>query len=112
MMEIKLLLVIIKELVVEQVGDSVIEPSRYKQQVDIVKQIFESRGLAKSLTTYFTKPQKIVTDLESMKVKNTNMLHYLSDYIDFLPRVQEVVVGDLNEKGLNGNNIFESIKNN
>ncbi|MBP3502245.1 MAG: hypothetical protein J6K42_02040 [Clostridia bacterium] len=73
----------IARLVTEMVGDKVIDPDRYKTQVDFVRKIFESLGVDEALTTYFTAPHKLISKLENMKVKDTDVLHYLSDFVDF-----------------------------
>lgn len=63
----------IARLVTEMVGDNVKHPDRYETQVDIIRKIFESQGIDEALTTYFTEPHKLISKLERMKVKDTDM---------------------------------------
>lgn len=67
--------------VLETIGEKVKDPSRYKEQKEIIGEIFEKKGLSESITTYLTKPYKIINELESIKLENTNLLHYLSNHI-------------------------------
>lgn len=68
--------------VMETIGEKVEHPDRYAKQVEIIGDIFEARGLPESLTTYFTEPHKLIKGLEKQTVKNKDMLHYISDYIN------------------------------
>lgn len=101
----------IARLVMEMVGDKVIDPDRYKTQVDFARRIFESLGVDKALTTYFTAPHKLISKLENMKVKDTDVLHYLSDFVDFNSNVRGAIAGELRHNGIQGNNINATISN-
>lgn len=72
----------IARLVMETVGDKVKHPERYADKVQIIESIFTKNGLSEMLTTYFTEPHKIIKSLESKRVKNKDMLHYISEYVD------------------------------
>ena len=95
----------IARLVMETVGDKVIDPDRYKIQVEFVGKIFESLGIDEALTMYFTEPHKLISKLEKMKVKDTDMLHYLSDFVNFMPDVRDAVEEELQLNGVSKNNI-------
>ena len=68
--------------VLETIGEKVKDPKRYAEQVRIVGDIFKRNGLADMITKYFTEPNKIIRTLESKRVQNKDMLHYISDYIN------------------------------
>ena len=68
--------------VMEMLGEQVKHPDRYSEQVKIISGIFEGRGLSEYLTMYLTEPHKLIRKLENEKVKNKDMLHYISDYIN------------------------------
>lgn len=98
----------IARLVTEMVGDNVKHPDRYETQVDIIRKIFESQGIDEALTTYFTEPHKLISKLESMKVKDTDMLHYLSDFVNLVPDVKGTVKEELRHNGVHDENIIKA----
>ncbi|MBP3255819.1 MAG: hypothetical protein J6M60_04965 [Clostridia bacterium] len=69
--------------VMETIGKKIEEPSRYAKQTKIIGDIFEGRGLAETITTYFTQPNKLIKEFENEKVRKKDMLHYISEYIEF-----------------------------
>lgn len=101
----------IARLVTEMVGDKVIHPDRYETQVDFARRIFESQGIDEALTMYFTEPHKLISKLENMKVKDTDVLHYLSDFVDFMPKVKEAAEGELKNNGVSENIIKVRLTN-
>lgn len=101
----------IARLVTEMVGDKVIHPDRYETQVDFAKRIFESQGIDEALTMYFTEPHKLISKLENMKAKDTDVLHYLSDFVDFMPKVKEAAEGALKDNGVPENIIKVRLTN-
>lgn len=72
----------ISRKVMEIVGDKVKDPTRYFQQVCLIDKVFNSLGLDEAISTYFTKPQRIVSVLEEKEVEGTDMLHYMSEAIN------------------------------
>jgi len=84
----------IARLVLEQVGDTPIDSTRYARQVDIIKQIFESKGIANAVSMYLKSPHKLIKELESHKVGDKDILHYISEHISLLD-------------GINGNLRYE-----
>ena len=71
--------------VLETIGEKVKHPGRYKEQVDIVGDIFEKRGLADTVTTYLTEPYVLINELEEHRVYDQDSLHYMSDYLNLSP---------------------------
>lgn len=96
------------------VGDKVIEPQRYAEQVRIIGQIFKENGLAKSITTYLTEPNKVIKFLEDKKIKGKDMLHYVSEYINddsFIGNLRKKINPlKIDEKGNIEPSIFNKIK--
>ncbi len=66
----------ISRFVMNQVGRQVKDPSRYENQVELAKKVFESRGMESTITDYITAPYKIISELEKGKIHGKDLLHY------------------------------------
>ncbi|MDD2376644.1 MAG: hypothetical protein PHD15_02670 [Clostridia bacterium] len=88
----------ISRLVMEEVGDTVEHPERYSKQVEIAKKVFTSRGLEDSLKDYLTCSNKIISELESCSIDGKDLLHYMSDFINLLPNINEFFKNKVDDK--------------
>lgn len=91
----------ISRLIMKEVGDTVEHPERYSKQVEIAEKMFTSRGLEDSLKDYFTCPNKIISELESCSIDGKDLLHYMSDYINLKPNLDEFLKSKIDEKNVN-----------
>ncbi len=66
----------VSRLVMNQVGRQVKDPSRYENQVELAKKVFESREIESTITDYITAPYKIISELEKGKIHGKDLLHY------------------------------------
>lgn len=73
----------------ETIGEKVKHLDRYAEQVGIIGDISTENGLSEMLTTYFTEPHKAIRALESKRVHNKDMLHYISEYINSSHKLKE-----------------------
>lgn len=77
-------------LIMEEIGDTVVDPSRYQNQLNLLREIFESRGIADSVTKFVTESNELVQELESHTLQNgSDLLHYMDDYVTLPARLEE-----------------------
>ena len=67
--------------ILQELGEKINDSDRYSLQVRIVEDLFEERNFAEYLTKYFTKPHKIISEFENIKIKDTNLLHDIGNNI-------------------------------
>lgn len=66
----------VARLVMNEVGAKVKHPDRYEKQVEVATIVFGARGIDNAITDYFTRPDKLVGELEKIRIGKTDALHY------------------------------------
>ena len=73
----------ISNLVMDTTGVEINESDRdrYGVQKEIVRRVFEHRGLEESITDYLTDSHKLISYMESCKVDGKDFLHYADEFV-------------------------------
>lgn len=99
----------ISRLVMQNIGAKVKDESRYADQVEFAKKIFESNGLDNSIEAYFTSSNKVISFIENNEVKGKDLLHYADDLITFLGKLESTCKDEIIKSG-NNPDIMEALK--
>ena len=100
---------LLSRLVMKEVGDEVIDPTRYENKVEFVEKVFRSQGIDEAVATYVTDSRALTRELEDKKINGQSLLHYSSRHLDFLGNVEGVLARDVISKGVEPE-ILEGVK--
>ena len=100
---------LLSRLVMKEVGDEVIDPTRYENKVKFVERVFKSQGIDEAVATYVTDSRALTRELEDKKINGQSLLHYSSRHLDFLGNVEGVLARDVISKGVEPE-ILEGVK--
>ena len=100
---------LLSRLVMKEVGDEVIDPTRYENKVKFVEKVFKSQGIDEAVATYVTDSRALTRELEDKKINGQSLLHYSSRHLDFLGNVEGVLARDVISKGAEPE-ILEGVK--
>lgn len=100
---------LLSRLVMKEVGDEVIDPTRYANKVKFVERVFKSQGIDGAVATYVTDSRALTRELEDKKINGQSLLHYSSRHLDFLGNVEGVLAIDVISKGVEPE-ILEGVK--
>ena len=100
---------LLSRLVMKEVGDEVIDPTRYENKVKFVERVFKSQGIDEAVATYVTDSRALTRELEERKINGQSLLHYSSRHLDFLGNVEGVLARDVISKGVEPE-ILEGVK--
>ena len=100
---------LLSRLVMKEVGDEVIDPTRYEDKVKFVEKVFKSQGIDEAVATYVTDSRALTRELEDKKINGQSLLHYSSRHLDFLGNVEGVLARDVISKGVEPE-ILEGVK--
>ena len=100
---------LLSRLVMKEVGDEVIDPTRYEDKVKFVEKVFKSQGIDEAVATYVTDSRALTRELEERKINGQSLLHYSSRHLDFLGNVEGVLARDVISKGVEPE-ILEGVK--
>ena len=100
---------LLSRLVMKEVGDEVIDPTRYENKVKFVERVFKSQGIDEAVATYVTDSRALTRELEDKKINGQSLLHYSSRHLDFLGNVEGVLARDVISKGAEPE-ILEGVK--
>ena len=100
---------LLSRLVMKEVGDEVIDPTRYENKVEFVERVFKSQGIDEAVATYVTDSRALTRELEDKKINGQSLLHYSSRHLDFLGNVEGVLARDVISKGVEPE-ILEGVK--
>lgn len=100
---------LLSRLVMKEVGDEVIDPTRYENKVKFVEKVFRSQGIDEAVATYVTDSRALTRELEDKKINGQSLLHYSSRHLDFLGNVEGVLARDVISKGVEPE-ILEGVK--
>lgn len=100
---------LLSRLVMKEVGDVVIDPTRYEDKVKFVEKVFKSQGIDEAVATYVTDSRALTRELEERKINGQSLLHYSSRHLDFLGNVEGVLARDVISKGVEPE-ILEGVK--
>lgn len=90
---------LLSRLVMKEVGDEVIDPTRYENKVKFVERVFKSQGIDEAVATYVTDSRALTRELEERKINGQSLLHYSSRHLDFLGNVEGTLARDILSKG-------------
>ena len=100
---------LLSRLVMKEVGDEVIDSTRYEDKVEFVEKVFKSQGIDEAVATYVTDSRTLTRELEERKIDGQSLLHYSSRHLDFLGNVEGVLARDVISKGVEPE-ILEGVK--
>ena len=100
---------LLSRLVMKEVGDEVIDPTRYENKVKFVEKVFRSQGIDEAVATYVTDSRALTRELEDKKINGQSLLHYSSRHLDFLGNVEGTLARDIISKGAEPE-ILEGVK--
>lgn len=100
---------LLSRLVMKEVGDEVIDPTRYEDKVKFIEKVFKSQGIDEAVATYVTDSRALTRELEDKKINGQSLLHYSSRHLDFLGNVEGVLARDVISKGVEPE-ILEGVK--
>lgn len=100
---------LLSRLVMKEVGDEEIDPTRYEDKVKFVEKVFRSQGIDEAVATYVTDSRALTRELEDKKINGQSLLHYSSRHLDFLGNVEGVLARDVISKGVEPE-ILEGVK--
>ena len=100
---------LLSRLVMKEVGDEVIDPTRYEDKVKFVEKVFKSQGIDEAVEAYVTDSRALTRELEERKINGQSLLHYSSRHLDFLGNVEGVLARDVISKGVEPE-ILEGVK--
>ena len=100
---------LLSRLVMKEVGDEVIDPTRYEDKVEFVEKVFKSKGIDEAVEAYVTDSRALTRELEERKIDGQSLLHYSSRHLDFLGNVEGVLARDVISKGVEPE-ILEGVK--
>lgn len=100
---------LLSRLVMKEVGDEVIDPTRYEDKVKFVEKVFKSQGIDEAVAIYITDSRALTRELEERKIDGQSLLHYSSRHLDFLGNVEGVLARDVISKGVEPE-ILEGVK--
>lgn len=100
---------LLSRLVMKEVGDEVIDPTRYEDKVEFVEKVFKSQGIDEAVKTYVTDSRALTRELEERKIDGQSLLHYSSRHLDFLGNVEGTLARDILSKGAEPE-ILEGVK--
>lgn len=100
---------LLSRLVMKEVGDEVIDPTRYENKVKFVERVFKSQGIDEAVEAYVTDSRALTRELEERKINGQSLLHYSSRHLDFLGNVEGVLARDVISKGVEPE-ILEGVK--
>lgn len=100
---------LLSRLVMKEVGDEVIDPTRYENKVKFIEKVFKSQGIDEAVATYVTDSRALTRELEDKKINGQSLLHYSSRHLDFLGNVEGVLARDVISKGVEPE-ILEGVK--
>ncbi len=100
---------LLSRLVMKEVGDEVIDPTRYENKVKFVERVFKSQGIDEAVAIYITDSRALTRELEDKKINGQSLLHYSSRHLDFLGNVEGVLARDVISKGVEPE-ILEGVK--
>lgn len=100
---------LLSRLVMKEVGDEVIDPTRYEDKVKFVEKVFRSQGIDEAVAIYITDSRALTRELEERKIDGQSLLHYSSRHLDFLGNVEGVLARDVISKGVEPE-ILEGVK--
>ena len=100
---------LLSRLVMKEVGDEVIDPTRYEDKVEFVEKVFKSKGIDEAVAIYITDSRALIRELEDKKINGQSLLHYSSRHLDFLGNVEGVLARDVISKGVEPE-ILEGVK--
>ena len=89
----------IARLVTKEVGDEVLDKTRYSDKVEFVERYFNSIGIDNAVATYVTDSRAMIRDLENRKINGRSLLHESSRHLDFLGNVERGLSSELRYKG-------------
>lgn len=93
----------IAKLVMQNLGIQIKDESRYSDQVEFARKVFEVNGLENSITDYFTSSNKIISFIENNKIDKKDLLHYADDLTTFLGRFETICRREIIKSGNNPN---------
>lgn len=99
----------LSRLVMKEVGDEVIDPTRYEDKVKFVEKVFKSQGIDEAVEAYVTDSRALTRELEERKIDGQSLLHYSSRHLDFLGNVEGTLARDILSKGAEPE-ILEGVK--
>lgn len=100
---------LLSRLVMKEVGDEVIDPTRYEDKVEFVEKVFKSQGIDEAVAIYITDSRALTRKLEERKIDGQSLLHYSSRHLDFLGNVEGTLARDILSKGAEPE-ILEGVK--
>lgn len=100
---------LLSRLVMKEVGDEVIDPTRYENKVKFIEKVFKSQGIDEAVEAYVTDSRALTRELEDKKINGQSLLHYSSRHLDFLGNVEGVLARDVISKGVEPE-ILEGVK--
>lgn len=100
---------LLSRLVMKEVGDEVIDPTRYEDKVKFVEKVFKSQGIDEAVAIYITDSRALTRELEERKIDGQSLLHYSSRHLDFLGNVEGTLARDIISKGVEPE-ILEGVK--
>lgn len=100
---------LLSRLVMKEVGDEVIDPTRYEDKVEFVEKVFKSQGIDEAVAIYITDSRALTRELEERKIDGQSLLHYSSRHLDFLGNVEGTLARDILSKGAEPE-ILEDVK--
>ena len=100
---------LLSRLVMKEVGDVVIDPTRYENKVEFVEKVFKSKGIDEAVAIYVTDSRALTRELEERKIDGQSLIHYSSRHLDFLGNVEGVLARDVISKGVEPE-ILEGVK--
>lgn len=100
---------LLSRLVMKEVGDEVIDPTRYANKVKFVERVFKSQGIDGAVATYVTDSRALTRELEERKIDGQSLLHYSSRHLDFLGNAEGTLARDILSKGAEPE-ILEDVK--
>ena len=100
---------LLSRLVMKEVGDEVIDPTRYEDKVKFVEKVFKSKGIDEAVEAYVTDSRALTRELEERKIDGQSLLHYSSRHLDFLGNVEGTLARDILSKGAEPE-ILEGVK--
>lgn len=80
---------LISRMVLENLGIEVKDKSRYAEQTDFARQIFESLGIDNAILQYFTASNNIIKYIEGKEIDGKSALHYASNYFSLLGKFEK-----------------------
>ena len=70
---------------------------RYRVQQDIVRRVFQARGMTETLTDYLTSSNKVISYMEGIKIGEKDLLHASDEFVHLSNRIGQAVQDNISE---------------